>query len=346
MARVLCLRKDYPMRKLGLTAVLLAVLAASLAALPATATHATTNGLIAFNANVQGTSQVFTIRPDGTGLTQLTHGKPGAGQYGVTWSPDGTSVLYQVPGRSFDILYKADADGSGATHWSPPCTHRCLGDDYPAYSPSGGQVAFERAFGPVKNNTAAVDAIFTTNAQAGALTQLTQKKTPTSTEDHRPAWSPNGKQIVFQRLNTLASPRNLGAIYVMNANGSAPRKLTALAMDAGSPYWSPDSKTIVFNSYQDGSPTGKDANIYTIRPDGTGLKQLTHYSGGHLQALAKDFSPDGTKIVFHLRGPNESGPGFNQLFTMNADGNAIHQLTHLSPRSNPGGGSASWGTAS
>jgi len=330
------------MRRFVSTTLAIAAVVAALAA-SASGGQKTTNGLIAFNANVHGTSQVFKIRPDGTGLTQLTHGKAGAGLYGIAWSPDGTSLLYEVTGKSSDAEFKARADGSGAARWSPPCAQECLGDDFPAYSSSGTKVTFERAFGPIKNDTAAVDAIYTANAHGGDLHQLTQKKTPTTTEDHRPAWSPDGKQIVFQRLNTYAKPRNVGAIYVMNADGSHLRELTPIAMDAGSPYWSPDGKTIVFNSYQDGAPAGKDANVYTMRPDGSGLRQLTHYHGGNLQALAKDFSPDGTEIVFHVRVRNESGPGFNQLFTMNADGSGVHQLTHLPPRSNPGGGSASWG---
>ena len=44
---------------------------------------------------------------------------------------------------------------------------------------------------------------------------------------------------------------------------------------------------------------GSGFELYTIRPDGTGLVQLTNVAGG---ALAPDWSPDGRRIVFAARG--------------------------------------------
>ena len=75
----------------------------------------------------------------------------------------------------------------------------------------------------------------------------------------------------------------------------------------------------------------------------TGLRQLTHYTGGKLQAYADDWSPDGTQIVFHLAGVQPNGKRINQLFVMNANGTGVHQLTHMSESANPRG--AAWGTA-
>jgi Tol biopolymer transport system component len=51
--------------------------------------------------------------------------------------------------------------------------------------------------------------------------------------------------------------------------------------------------------------------IFTIKPDGTGLRQLTHVAKGHA-ASSPEFSPDGTRIVFTIDG---------QIWVMNADGN-------------------------
>ena len=327
------------MRKLFLV-LLAAIAVAALLTASASGRHSATNGPIAFDAKVGSLYEVFTINPDGTRLEQVTHGRPEAGQYGLAWSPDGSNLLYQVPGKGYDILDKANADGSDAAPWSPPCAGQCLGDDFPDYNPAGTKVAFERAFGPVKNNNAAAVAIFTTNADGSHPVRLTQKKLPTTTEDHLAAWSPDGTRIAFQRLDTYAKPQGLSAIWVMNANGSDQRRLTPIALDAKEAHWSPDGTTIVFSS--NASETkGEDANIYSIRPNGTGLKQLTHYAGG-LQAIAKDVSPDGAQILFHLRVANEYGPGRNQLYIMNTDGSNAQQLTNMPPRTDPGGGSARW----
>ena len=50
--------------------------------------------------------------------------------------------------------------------------------------------------------------------------------------------------------------------------------------------------------------TGSGAQIYTIKPDGTGRRQLTRVDG---DAISPDWSPNGRKIVFEVDHPNETG---------------------------------------
>ena len=144
-----------------------------------------TNGRIAFVAETGGRAQLFTISPDGTGLTQVTHEGTAYVEYGTTWSPDGTSLLFVVSGDR-DVIYKSAPDGTGAAPLSPACTAKCLGDDYPAYSHSGQKIAFERAYGPVVNNAAQGGCgIFTMYSDGTGLTHLTQKRAPFTSEDHK-----------------------------------------------------------------------------------------------------------------------------------------------------------------
>ena len=83
-------------------------------------------------------------------------------------------------------------------------------------------------------------------------------------------------------------------IYEANVDGS-----DAVALTEGAAYhaecgYSPDGSHIVYASNEDGS-----MNIYTMRSDGTDVKQLTHtthcYNGGSF------FSPDGDKNYFQSR---------------------------------------------
>jgi Tol biopolymer transport system component len=313
--------------------VIAAAFLLGVAAIPAYGVHSVTNGRLAFVADKAGKTQVFTINPDGSGLTKVPKLPNGAGEYGLSWSPDGSSLLVATS-DSPNLIYTTRLDGGGFRRLSPRCAGQCLADNFPVYTRSGAKIAFDRAFGPIRNDNAATVAIFTMNADGSGLKRLTQKKKPYSTEDHMPTWSPDGRRIAFQRT-TISTHR--GAIYVINANGTHVRRLTPRSMDVSNPRWSRDGTRILFNDYAETVP-GKSANLYTIRVDGTGLTRLTKYKGGTAQAFVNDWSPDGTKIVFHF-----FDTGVNDLYVMDADGKNAHQLTHLGADVNPR--RAAWGTA-
>jgi Tol biopolymer transport system component len=80
-------------------------------------------------------------------------------------------------------------------------------------------------------------------------------------------------------------------IYRMNADGSAPTRLTENEATDNLPSISPDGTKVAFSSDRDG-----DADIYVMGIDGSGLTQLTSDAGIELQPA---WSPDGTKIAYH-----------------------------------------------
>lgn len=293
--------------------------------------HATASGAkgqIAFTRRVHMISQVFTVRPDGTRLRQLTHGRP-AGEHGLSWSSDHGSLLYTL-GRidGTDRIVKAHADGSGAAVVSPACTGACVSDDDPTFSPDGKKIVFERAFGPVRHENPASVAIFMMNADGSHLRQLTQRSK--ATQDSQPQWSPDGTRIAFIRTNTTAKPRNLGAIEIMDSDGSNIRRITPFTTDATDPHWSPNGKLLLFSTYAH-PVEHKSANLATIRPDGTDRVALTHYRGGTLQAFADGWSPDGKQIIFRrmaFSGTNTEVGGY-YILTL---GVRVTRLTHLQLR--------------
>src|SRR5215472_7946247 len=64
------------------------------------------------------------------------------------------------------------------------------------------------------------------------------------------------------------------------------------------------------------------SNVYTINPDGTALRQLTHV-GAAQAAGAPDWSPGGDKIIYES---NQTGD--YRIWVMNADGSGQQQLTN------------------
>lgn len=106
-------------------------------------------------------------------------------------------------------------------------------------------------------------------------------------------WSPQGNKIVFSRHVT---PDVHSSMWIVHANGTGLREVPAQPEygcgganadpNAGGcfdPSWSPDGSRIVFGN--GGQDLGR--NVYTVKPDGTGLIQVTH--GGATQS---NESPD------------------------------------------------------
>src|SRR5690349_4443435 len=92
---------------------------------------------------------------------------------------------------------------------------------------------------------------------------------------YTPAWSPDGRQIAFSDSSDYGGPAAYpGDLYVMNADGTNVRKLTASGNTlhgATWPTWSPDGKKLAFE-YRGASGA---AAIYVIRSDGTGLDRIS-----------------------------------------------------------------------
>jgi Tol biopolymer transport system component len=142
-------------------------------------------------------------------------------------------------------------------------------------------------------------------------------------EDHRASWSPDGTRLAFARIDTSYTPER-SAIFTISVDGKSLHQVTAWSLDANDPDWSPDGALIVFNSPAE---AGRDQNIFTIRPDGSGLTQLTSglstYPDGGQGTYHPSWSPDGTQILFSH---SPATGGFADLFVMDRDGSDVHVL--------------------
>jgi hypothetical protein len=128
-----------------------------------------------------------------------------------------------------------------------------------------------------------------------------------------PAWSPDGKKIAFVSSRGKAGSSWSPQLYIVNADGSGLRRITDTPRTYESdPAWSPDGKKIAFSK--------GNGDIYTIKIDGTGLKQLTSMKGGEVEPA---WSPDGKKIAFTKWARTEV-----DIFTIDAsDGSQQRNLT-------------------
>ena len=148
---------------------------------------------------------------------------------------------------------------------------------------------------------------------------------------NRPQVSPDGRWIVVERRNSwLSRPRGGSALFVLNLDGSGVRRITPWNLAGGDgPDWSPGGTRIVFRAPRLESFAG--SNLYTIRADGTDLRQLTHFTKS-VEVLSSSYSPDGKWIVFSRSGRG----GLPDLFTIRSDGGGMRQVTRSAKwESNP-----------
>ena len=134
------------------------------------------------------------------------------------------------------------------------------------------------------------------------------------------SFGPDGKHIVYRTTGP-----DVDGLRIMNLDDETVKVLTNDWDNF--PVWSPRGDLIAFVRKE-----GVDFHVYTIHPDGTGLKQLTNTKGNDAHLA---WSPDGERILFC-----SSRMGFKdevvlinapqpyaKVFVMRFDGTQMEQLT-------------------
>ena len=214
------------------------------------------------------------------------------------------------------------------TVWDPP------GLPFrPRWSPSGERIAAMTEVKPPSDwpENASFFQVFVIRPGAGRPRRL---HTPVSMGGV--SWSPDGRRIVAggHRAQTACTPSPAfppsppvckttlsSGLWVINVATGAAREIVHFDNEGSSaPAWSPDGRTIAFNRPIHGT---EEAHMWTVRPNGTGLRQLTR------QPVSTDqpsWSPDGRRLALAIpRGP-EVLP--RDIATIRADGSGLRVLTH------------------
>ncbi|MGN6391801.1 MAG: Ig-like domain-containing protein [Gemmatimonadales bacterium] len=143
--------------------------------------------------------------------------------------------------------------------------------------------------------------------------------------DLAPARSPDGTRIAYS--STKAGTADL---WIMDADGRNPRRITSDPGAESEPVWTPDGARLVYTA----TPRAGVPQLMIVRADGSESRALTSSSGGNRDA---DVSPDGRRVAFvSLRDGNP------ELYEVDLDGGEARRLTKTgdresSPHYLPGG---------
>jgi Tol biopolymer transport system component len=286
-------------------------------------------GRLAFSRTDRDGSHLYTSRPDGSDLRQLTFGPVHDSR--PAWSPDARRLLF-VRSRSPEgtDIWRVDADGSGLRRVTSD-GHSFLGYLDHVWSPDARRFVFVSCAGS-KCRTRRND-IFVMSSGGGRRRRLTW-----SNDNNTPTWSPDGGLVAYftAKDHDLDTTSN-AEIDVVRPDGSGRRSVTRtsphelrLAGNGTSMSWSPSGARIVFDADSDVSSEGESA-LWIVARDGSGAHPLLPRA----ERRERDdhdpsWSADGRWITWARLYPDPklNGQLFGSIHAGRADGTHLRRLTY------------------
>jgi Tol biopolymer transport system component/DNA-binding winged helix-turn-helix (wHTH) protein len=197
---------------------------------------------------------------------------------GLTWSPDGRSIVYSSRRRGPYRLWQVDASSDGAT----PIEVASAGEDanFPRYAAGGHgrwRLVYEKRI--FDSNIWEVQ-LGPAGKQGRRDISVPPRRLIASTRtDSSPQLSPDGRTVVL-----VSDRTGYDELWTANADGGNQAELTFLrAQGVGSPRWSPDGNRIVFDVL-----TGAGRAVFIVDVHGGTPAQWTEWNDASRPSWSRD----------------------------------------------------------
>jgi len=237
---------------------------------------------------------------EGTNHRPLTSGKDSYGS--VVWSPDGSRIAYTSSEEGSTQIFirwmesgqaasLTNLDGSpGNLSWSPDGSHLLFTKQVDAEKPEIGSFP-----GPPEGADWA---------------------SPAKVIDH----------VIYRQDGQGYTDLSYSHIFILPAEGGAPRQITSGPYDHNSPSWSPDGTSILFTADRTGNAALDPNNeqIYEIDVETGRLTQITDKRGPHGNPV---MSPDGDHIAYTGYEDEFLGYQLTDLYVMDRNGGNLRTIS-------------------
>jgi TolB protein len=270
---------------------------------------------------------LWTVSPGSAHAVQITHSRYNI--WSPAMSPDGQRIAFDRArgGKHSDVLVFTDPDGTHQRTVHSLCAKRCAFFDEMTWAPDGKTLLMLRATGVKPHLVGAIWSVRIDGTHPRQLTFPGESHNEFGLDDHHPSVSPDGSSFVYDRIDEVTGQH--APFIEPIGGGTAVRVPVPHRLNPGDPTWTPDGGEILFQSPPE--PTFKEVqNLYTVRPDGTGLRQITHYGmppGQHFGGIFHpSFSPDGRYIAAsHVFSYRAGVLGFSYVI-LTANGHQIERI--------------------
>src|SRR5438876_1506711 len=193
-------------------------------------------GGILFSAALPGKGRIVLVRPDGTGLVDLTSNESAyeTDTRDYSWSPDGSRIVFSShrDGPASQEIYVMNADGSEQRRLTFDSGHDSVFNVQPVWSPDGATIAFVHANG-------LGEAVWLMRPDGSEQRELVN----VGALVERLTWSPDSTRLLYGVSN--APPTH---VEVVDARTGVRRSLTPPGQTDFYATWSPDGRSIAMTS--------------------------------------------------------------------------------------------------